>query len=326
MKNRSIRVIFLKDFLNHNSILSNVALISTIFLILVGSIMPVGAEEIEHISLITTPILSLKGNDLISQGTGFYYLLEDSIKGEILFLVTNYHVLTGHPPNENTPPEVDNIICYLHKNPKDPGEVKEIKIHLYTKNNDEVWITSDKYPEADVAAIPILAKYQEETIVYAINEDWTKSNMRIRPTSPVVLIGYPLCFFDTKNWLPIWKTGALASEPDYNFNDDPLMIIDISAYPGMSGSPAFAVANGAYHTVDGPTTVGSVRMFLGIFAGMRVQSEEKYIEELVQTETKKGIKTSTSLELGYIWKADIIIDMIKKIDIEKYKEKILKNL
>lgn len=70
-----------------------------LFLILGVFVMQANAQEIEHISLITTPIQLLKGNVVISQGTGFYYLLEDSTKGKIIFLVTNYHVLTGNSPN-----------------------------------------------------------------------------------------------------------------------------------------------------------------------------------------------------------------------------------
>ena len=151
-------------------------------------------------------------------------------------------------------------------------------------------------------------------------------HLAIEETGSNTLTGYPYGYFDHKNWLPIWKTGTIASEPSYDFEGKPLMLVDISAFPGMSGSPAFAVANGAYQTVDGPTTVGQVRMFLGIYASMQMVREAKYLEEFAQKDSEIGIKISSSLELGHIWKSDLIVNMINKIDIEKYENEILKKL
>lgn len=287
--------------------------------------MPAKAQHIEHISLITTPIILLKGNDVISQGTGFYYSLVDGEK-HILFLVTNYHVLTGNEPNTSKSPKGDNIKFYFHKDPQNPGDVNEVRIQLYTKNQKEIWVTSNEYPDADVAAIPMLSVFTKGAAVSAITEKWTESNLKIRPTSTITLTGYPYGFFDKKNWLPIWKTGTIATEPSYDFEGKPLMLIDISAFPGMSGSPAFAIANGAYQTIDGPTTVGQVRMFLGIYASMQMVTEAKYLEELAQKNSEKGIKISSSLELGHIWKSDLIVKMINQIDIKKYEDEIIKNL
>jgi len=299
--------------------------VKILLILLVGFAMTAKAQDVEHVSLITTPIILLKGDNVISQGTGFYYALVKD-KKQIIFLVTNYHVLTGNAPNTSKTPKGDNIKFYFHKDQKNPGDVKEIRIPLYTKDHKEIWLTSNDYPEADVAAIPMLSIFTKDVAVYGITEEWTKSNMKIRPTSTITLTGYPYGFFDQKNWLPIWKTGTIATEPSYDFEGKPLMLIDISAFPGMSGSPAFAVANGAYQTVDGPTTVGQVRMFLGIYASMQMVTEAKFLEELAQKDSEKGIKISSSLELGHIWKSDLIVNMINKIDIEKYENEIIKKL
>ena len=63
----------------------------------------------EHLSLITTPVLLFKGDEFVSQGTGFFYLLSDKKNGDVVFLITNYHVLTGYPPEEKKTPKGDNI-------------------------------------------------------------------------------------------------------------------------------------------------------------------------------------------------------------------------
>ncbi len=94
------------------------------------------AVAVEHLSMITTPVILLKGNETISQGTGFYFELKDSSKGNILFLVTNYHVLTGYSPKESKPPKGDNVIFFLHKDANNPGDVKQIRFPLFTKNGN----------------------------------------------------------------------------------------------------------------------------------------------------------------------------------------------
>jgi len=123
---------------------------------------------VEHLSLITTPVILLKGNEKVSQGTGFYYGLQNSSHGTILFLVTNHHVLTGYPPKERKPPKGDNVIFYLHKDPDNPGDVKQIRFPLFTKNGKPVWLSSKDFPHADVAVIPLIAPLYVDTKVFGI--------------------------------------------------------------------------------------------------------------------------------------------------------------
>lgn len=304
--------------------------IVTIFLVIfviclliltIGSI----AMAIEHLSMITTPVILLKGDKVVSQGTGFYYEQKGSAQDVILFLVTNYHVLTGYSPKETNPPKGDNIIFYFHKDIKNPGDVKQISLPLFTKNGKAIWLRSKEFPHADIAIIPLAASLYDDVIVSVISEDWTKRDIKVRPTSTITLIGYPYGYYDKKNWLPVWKTGSIASEPDVDFEGKPLFLVDISAFPGMSGSPAFAIAYGAYETIAGPTTAGHVQKFLGVYASMQMLKEEKYLEEII-SESKEGLVVSKSLELAHIWKASLIMKIIKEIDVKKYESEILKNL
>lgn len=303
-----------------------VTIFLAIFIIWLSSLAIGGiAIAIEHLSMITTPVILLKGDKIVSQGTGFYYELRGSSQDTILFLVTNYHVLTGYPPKETKPPKGDNIIFYLHKDVKNPGDVKEIKLPLFTKNGKPIWLSSKEFSQADIAIIPLAASLYDDVKVSVISEDWAKGDIKVRPTSTITLIGYPYGYYDKKNWLPVWKTGSIASEPDVDFGGKPLFLVDISAFPGMSGSPAFAIAYGAYETIAGPTTVGHVQKFLGIYASMQMLKEEKYLEEII-SESKLGFVVNKSLELAHIWKASLIIKIIKEIDVKKYENEILKNL
>lgn len=280
---------------------------------------------VEHLSMITTPVILLKGDEEVSQGTGFYYVLKGLTHAAILFLVTNHHMLTGYPPEETKSPKGDNIRFYLHRDANDPGYVSGIGFPLYTEDGKPIWLSSKEFPQADVAVIPILRALYADAAVFAISEDWAAGNIKLRPTSTITLIGYPYGYYDKKNWLPVWKTGSIASEPEVDFERKPLFLVDISAFPGMSGSPAFAIAYGAYEMVEGPTTVGHVQKFLGIYASMPMLKEAKYLEEIT-SESRLGILVGESLELGHIWKASVIINIIKQFDVEKYESEILKNL
>ena len=57
-------------------------------------------QEVEPLSLMTTPVLLLNGARQVSQGTGFLYatMKPNGRDVDMLFLVTNYHVVTGNEP------------------------------------------------------------------------------------------------------------------------------------------------------------------------------------------------------------------------------------
>jgi len=132
-----------------------------------------------------------------------------------------------------------------------------------------------------------------------------------------VAIGYPHNYYDKTHNLPIWKTGHIASEPEIDFEGKPLLLLDISAFPGMSGSPVLAQSTGMFETRSG-LTPGRAKRFIGILASMRVRKKKLFLEELV-LEKKDGIKYDESLQLAHIWKANLILNIIKDFDLINYK-------
>lgn len=278
----------------------------------------------DHLSLSTTPVVLLKGSDQVSQGTGFYFVRTVETQS-VLFLVTNYHVLTGYPPADIKAPMGDNIMFQFHKSATQTGDVHTVRLPLHTKQNKAIWITNKSVPDADMAVVPVLTRFYKDCDVRCISADWAASKLKVRPTSDVTLIGYPYGYYDKTNALPIWKTGTIASEPSVDFDGKPLIVVDISAFPGMSGAPVLAISHGMYESEDGGTVVGGTRRFMGVYASMQMLKEEKYLEQLAQ-DVKVGIVTEQSLELGHVWKAKLIIDTIDGVDIEKYEKDVLKNL
>jgi hypothetical protein len=281
---------------------------------------------VDHLSLATSPVILFRGDTQVSQGTGFFYAKKSGDQ-EQLYLITNLHVLTGHSPLEQTPPLGDCIHIQLHRSKNATSILKTIRIPLFTVDGLPVWICSRNCPQADLAAIPLLRSVYEDCAINCISDEWIGSGgLKVRPTSLVTLIGYPYGFYDRLNALPIWKTGSLASEPDVDFNGEPLLTIDISAFPGMSGSPAFAIAYGTYETETGSTNVGNVQRFLGIYASMQMLTQRRFLEEFRQAETWFGVTHSESLQLGHVWKARLIDELISSVDFKEWNESIANRL
>lgn len=193
----------------------------------------------EEISLITTPIKLLNNKNLVSQGTGFYvaHYYDDK---PVIFLVTNFHVLTGSAPVEKKPHIGNNIVFNLHISKENPEKVKEFNLPIYTKTGEPVWLVNENNKEADLAIIPMPGHFMKEAdLINCINEKWSKNKLKVRAATPTTVVGYPYDYYDKTNSLPIWKTGNIASEPEIDFEGKKLIILDISAFPGMSGAPVF---------------------------------------------------------------------------------------
>lgn len=175
--------------------------------------------------------------------------------------------------------------------------------------------------------MPVVNSLYQGCRINCVSEEWAAGDIKVRPTTTVALVGYPYDFYDEKNALPIWKTGSVASEPEVDFQGKPCFLIDVSAFRGMSGSPVFAISpHGVYESKEGSIKMGkNLKTFLGIYASMVERRKEKYLEEIVH-DVRQGIIDYESLELGQVWKANLIVETVKSINVEEYQQVIVKNL
>lgn len=280
---------------------------------------------IDQISLSTTPIYLYKGAVVVSQGTGFLYAHSRADGSVILYLLTNHHVLTGYSPLESKPAVGESISFFIHRSRTESTDIKQVALPLYTKNSKPIWLSSVTSPEADLAIIPIHQGYYSDCEVICINDSYTTAGMKIRPATSITLVGYPYGFFDMSNFLPIWKTGNVASEPDIDFDGKPVFMVDVAAFPGMSGSPVFGISYGMYEMEAGGTIVGGARKFLGVYASMQMRTEQKFLEEIIHAHSF-GITHEESLQIGHIWKTKLILEVMHSFDPDKYQKEIINNL
>lgn len=274
--------------------------------------------EVERLSLITTPIHLLENGVQISQGTGFYYIHPWGENNKrVVFLVTNYHVLNYVAPNSSDPRRGDSITIKMHFDENEPADCKSVTIPLFFSNGKPKWLQSSTFSDADLVCLPLEVNVYKETFINGIGRKWLESNLKLRPGSNVSLIGYPYGYFDDVNNLPIWKTGHIASEPDYDFKGRPYIVVDISAFPGMSGSPAFAISNGGVELDTGDYSLGSMKKFIGVYASNMMRNTTKFLEQM-NSNTNLGIKDQISLQLGHIWKSSLIVDIIDGSDMHSW--------
>ena len=91
-----------------------------------------------------------------------------------------------------------------------------------------------------------------------------------------------------------WLPSFLASEPEVDFNNLPVMLIDCRSRPGQSGSSVIAYRNGGGVPMmnGGETMFGRpVWKFMGIYSG-RINAES---------------------DLGIVWKASALDELIRSL-------------
>jgi hypothetical protein len=300
--------------------------------VLVAAVLSAGAlataqqSLIEPMSLMTTPVLLANGPRTVSQGTGFLYATTRGNEPDMVFLVTNYHVVTGNEPQSQAQAKGDRLQFYLHTSREDPTSYFPVNIPLYTKTGEPIWIRSLQFPEADVVLVPIVpALYVNRGQLFVFSEQHTEIDMKVRPSTQATLLGYPYGFFDTKNFLPVWKTGHLATEPAFDFQGEPVLLVDVSAFPGMSGAPVVAVSQGVYENEAGHMMTGVQRKLLGVFSAMRMIKTRPSVDSTGMSVESGAPSPGDSLQLGYVWKAGLINDIARGFNKADWEERIWKN-
>lgn len=280
-------------------------------------------RNVHGLSLLTVLVNLRLGGRLVSVGTGFFYARKEE-QGHVYFLATNYHVITGISPTEKYKKAVlgDNIIIHLRdKNGKAYSET----IPLFD-NDFQNWLEHPTDEEADIVLIPLPANFLANTDFSYIGIESKIKDLLLHPSSPVVMIGYPHGYRDSVNNLPIWKTGSLASEPEYDFDGKKVILVDISAYPGMSGSPALFVSHNGYTKKNGEIALcGMVIHFLGVYASMQMLNSDLYLEQVTSRSDYK-VSHSESLQLGHVWKAELLEEIANSFDPDNYLEHLMRKV
>jgi hypothetical protein len=282
---------------------------------------------LDHLSLCTTRAVLRQDEQQLGTGTAFIYEVSTGppASDKVLCLVTAYHMLTTHEPGDGQPNQGNFIDFWIHLSPDRPAMQKVCTLPLYTKGGQPVWLQSRTCEQADIAMLPIPIRFFEGVHdLKCLSASWIESKLKLSVASTVVVIGYPYAFRDVLNGLPVWKTGTIASEPYVDFMGQPVFLVDVAGFRGMSGAPVVALATGSWESEDRPGTLnlGSTRRLLGVYTAMLEKEIEMPLEPVSQS-CVPGVRYTESLQLAHVWKASLIQEIVSAFDPARYAAEIL---
>ena len=201
----------------------------------------------EQIFLSTTLIENLTDGEM---GTGFFIIKPVSEKKNKILLFSNKHVFWGKKDQNNLNAE-KNIRLTFHKKDTDGnfklGETHSITGFLKRKGGGYF----DHHNEnVDVACANIsnLANKGLNLNIMGLHindfSDFVRSD--IFAGTKVLFVGYPTGYYDKKHFLPIMRSGTIASIPSVNFEGKQQILLDAQVFPGSSGSPVFISLQNKY--------------------------------------------------------------------------------
>jgi hypothetical protein len=239
----------------------------------------------------------------LGTATGFLY----RAKSQSVFLTTNFHVLAGCNPQTNQPLHpggaLPNRIAF-HLPTVEKEAIRYHKKELSLLDNDSalLWKVHPRSGNSvDVAALDL--GHEQSVQAWTINDAWQDplfDTFLLRPGLDVFVIGFPLGIAVAKH-LALWKRGTIASEPMFDVDGRPIILIGSAARGGMSGSPVIAQIQGLWGGGGGggagmlspDSKIGTGRQFIGIYSG-RLGNDE------------------FQAQLGLVWKKQVIEDIVEE--------------
>lgn len=232
------------------------------------------SSSISSVSASATLVLQLANDGsetLISHGSGCFWR-----HNGVVYLLTARHVLTGRSPFD------DSILSEAGYIPK------RIRVHpmmllengSYIRASTEIelpevggYLEDPKFDElrTDIAAVACFTDPQKKC--FCINDsNEIFENVFTHVAMECAIVDYPTQRFGNL-MMPVWRRGAIASEPMLPVDGRPMFLVDAATSPGFSGSPVFRWHVGPLpqQQPDGSITINQDRVLtmtlVGIYAG-----------------------------------------------------------
>lgn len=230
------------------------------------------------------------GDQVLGTGTGF---VVHSPGGPVL--ITNRHNVTGRRQDNSQPLSptggVPDRINIVH-NVKDKAGTWVGRFEQLYDRAAPRWIEHPTIgANADFVALP-LANLADVGL-YAYDVDNPGPGILCGPADALSVIGFPFGL-QAGGSFAIWATGFMASEPEVDFDQLPVFLIDCRSRPGQSGSAVVAYRNGgAVPLASGHTVMysGPVSELLGIYSG-RINEQS---------------------DIGIVWKISAVRELVHSI-------------
>ncbi len=225
--------------------------------------------------------------------SGFFYSDSDR-----LFLITNRHVVIKE--DEDYCP--DEIRLRLHLTSNDIRQNDDFSLSLYNSSGNPIWLEHiNKEVKIDVVALPLDRELIRTRffIKSFSSSNLIPSDVEIGIGEDILVMGYPMGFYDIVHNLPIIRSATLASIYPVPFSGRPIVLIDSRLHRGTSGSPVLTKPTQMLRRKDGSTSMltGPISFLLGVHsASVDIRDRDPQQDE--------------PLGLSVVWFANLIAEII----------------
>jgi S1-C subfamily serine protease len=215
-----------------------------------------------QLALVTARVEIFSGETRVGTATGFFCANAEESR---LFFVTNRHVAR----KEDVQFFPDYFLLKLHANRDDLRQFADFRIDLYRDKRKQQPVWRELSPAVDVIAIEVSQTEIRARYVYKSfrRDDFITEDVIVGLGDPLVIIGYPLGFYDELYNLPVARQGAVASVFPVPFRGQRYFLVDANLHPGMSGSPVITKPS-PFMLLKGPSHGSSRNFYLvGVNSG-----------------------------------------------------------
>lgn len=222
------------------------------------------------------------------------------------WLLTNRHVVTGRERITGKPLGSASLpktlrVTFPTERSSNPGFLDgwiEWNQDLYDASGDARWFVHPASPNrVDIAAIPMLPPREFKLDQPGLSISPSPYDVAepadpypLVPSGEVSIIGFPFKM-RAGGFFAVWTRGAVATEPEIDYDGDPVFLVDARTRDGQSGSPVITYwPEGSSRLHDGGMSAGVPEGWElhGIYSG----------------------RTSDDSDLGRVWKRSAIREVI----------------
>jgi hypothetical protein len=242
-------------------------------------------DDLDKMYFRVAKVHTFAGVQLLTNATGFFFAHDD-----FLYLITSRHVVTN-PAADHFP---DCLYVEMHSNSTDLQETGGLSIPLYV-NGVPQWYQHPKCADVDLVAVAVNDPHvlSSHIVVPFRSKDILDRNTILPLGQDVLILGFPLGFYDTTHNLPIVRSATIASSFPHPFKHQPYFLTDARLHRGMSGSPVVA----RIWSDGNPRVVTSDWCLLGIHASALDVSDRDPLQD-------------ERLALNTAWYASLIMEML----------------
>ncbi|MES2936078.1 MAG: serine protease [Pseudomonadota bacterium] len=184
----------------------------------------------EPLFLSTTRLSTFIGGRLLTAATAFFFE-----RDERLYAVTSRHVLHDEP-SAHFP---DRVELVLHVDAENLTRTEVLSMPLY-QDGKAVWHQGvDSFGEVDVAVLEIdRGAISPHTVLHPFRpEHVQRSYDGVDVGERLLVVGFPLGFYDTLHRLPVVRHAIIASSFGVRFQGEGYFLTDGRMHRGSSGAP-----------------------------------------------------------------------------------------